>query len=80
MRETKLGDLAALACRCGETALGWGREVRRTASLMVGQPDYEAYLRHAATRHPDTPPMDRTSWFRLHEARRFEAGGGFRCC
>jgi len=78
--EALFDDAAALACRCRDLALMWGRDVRRTANLMIGQPDYDAYLRHAAARHPGMPPMDRACWFRLHEARRFGAGGGFRCC
>lgn len=75
-----LETVEALACRCRDVALGWSREARRTANLMVGQPDYDAYVRHASARHPDTPPLDRTSYFRLHEARRFGSGGSFRCC
>lgn len=70
----------AIVCRCADVALGWSREARRTANLMVGQPDYEAYVLHTAERHPDQAPMDRTAYFRLHEARRFGAGGSFRCC
>lgn len=69
-----------LFCRCRDAAISWGKTAQRTANLMIGQPDYDAYVRHAAVRHPDTPPLDRTSFFRLHEARRFGAGGGFRCC
>jgi uncharacterized short protein YbdD (DUF466 family) len=67
-------------CRCRDTAMGWGREIRRTANLMIGQPDYEAYVRHAAEQHPTTAPLDRVSFFRLHEERRFGAGGNFKCC
>lgn len=73
-------DMQALACRCRDLALGWGRQVRRTANLMIGQPDYDAYVRHAADRHPDAVPLDRVSFYRLHEARRFGVGGSFRCC
>lgn len=70
-----------LFCRCRDAAISWGKAAQRTANLMIGQPDYDAYVRHAAVRHPDDPPMDRTAFFRLHEARRFGAGGGgFRCC
>ncbi|MBN9480276.1 MAG: YbdD/YjiX family protein [Bordetella sp.] len=47
---------------------------------MIGQPDYDAYVAHAKATHPDQVPLDRTAFFRLHEARRFGEGGGFRCC
>lgn len=72
--------LEDVVCRCRDVALGWSREARRTANLMIGQPDYDAYVRHAAERHPDQAPLDRISFFRLHEARRFGGAGGFRCC
>ena len=38
---------------------------------MIGQPDYQAYVDHAAATHPDQPPLDKTAFFRLHEQRRF---------
>ncbi|WP_345791439.1 MULTISPECIES: YbdD/YjiX family protein [Brevundimonas] len=72
--------LTQTLCDCRDTLLRWGKDARRTASLMIGQPDYEAYVAHARANHPEDPPMDRTAFFRLHEARRFGAGGGFKCC
>lgn len=69
-----------LACLCRDTAVRWGRDARRTASLMIGQPDYQAYVEHAQARHPDQAPLDKTAFFRLHEQRRFGGSGGFRCC
>ena len=76
----KPADNADLLCVCRDTLVRWGKDARRTASLMVGQPDYEVYVAHAEATHPDQPPLDRTAFFRLHEARRFGAGGAFRCC
>ena len=73
-------DNADLLCVCRDTLVRWGKDARRTASLMVGQPDYEVYVAHATATHPDQPPLDRTAFFRLHEQRRFGAGGAFRCC
>lgn len=73
-------DNADLLCVCRDTLVRWGKDARRTASLMIGQPDYEVYVAHAKTTHPDQPPLDRTAFFRLHEQRRFGAGGAFRCC
>lgn len=67
-------------CNCRDTLTRWGKDARRTASLMIGQPDYEAYVAHSLATHPDQPPLDRTAFFRLHEDRRFGAGGGFKCC
>ena len=59
-----------------------GQRLRQTAALMVGQPDYDAYLAHVSRTHPDQAPMNRTEFFRNREDRRFGVGnnGGFRCC
>lgn len=82
MPEPKADGKAALdlACLCRDTAVRWGRDARRTASLMIGQPDYQAYVEHAQARHPDQAPLDKTAFFRLHEQRRFGGSGAFRCC
>jgi uncharacterized short protein YbdD (DUF466 family) len=53
--------------------------LRQTALLMVGQPSYEAYLRHIAERHPGREPMTRLEFFRDREKSRYGAGKG-RCC
>lgn len=79
-RDAATGEGADLLCVCRDTLVRWGKDARRTASLMVGQPDYEVYVAHATATHPDQPPLDRTAFFRLHEQRRFGAGGAFRCC
>lgn len=71
---------ADLVCLCREAVVRWGKDARRTANLMIGQPDYDAYVAHAKATHPDQPPLDRTAFFRLHEQRRFGGSGGFRCC
>lgn len=59
---------------------GWLARLRETALLMVGQPSYDAYLRHMAERHPDAAPMTRVAFFRDREATRYGAKGGGRCC
>jgi uncharacterized short protein YbdD (DUF466 family) len=62
---------------------GIGRKLRQTAALMVGQPDYDAYLAHWSSTHPDQAPMNRREFFRNREDRRFGGGfesGGFKCC
>lgn len=59
---------SAVAQRAGETAL-----------LMLGVPDYDAYLQHMAERHPLDPPLDRAAFFRARQSARY-AAGGLRCC
>jgi uncharacterized short protein YbdD (DUF466 family) len=59
---------------------GWLDIARRTARLMVGLPDYDAYLRHMAAHHPDRPAMDRTQFFRDRQEARYGGRNGGRCC
>ena len=54
--------------------------LRRTARLMVGMPDYDAYLRHMAAHHPADPVMDRTQFFRDRQEARYGGRNGGRCC
>lgn len=54
--------------------------LRRTARLMVGMPDYDTYLRHMATQHPDQPVMDRVQFFRDRQSARYGGKNGGRCC
>jgi uncharacterized short protein YbdD (DUF466 family) len=54
--------------------------LRRTARLMVGLPDYDAYLGHMAAHHPEQPPMDRVQFFRDRQEARYGGKNGGRCC
>jgi uncharacterized short protein YbdD (DUF466 family) len=61
-------DLATLRRRAGQTA-----------RLMLGVPEYDAYVAHVAATHPNEQPMPRAVFFRERQAARY-GGGGFRCC
>jgi uncharacterized short protein YbdD (DUF466 family) len=50
------------------------------AHLMVGQPDYDAYLRHMRDHHPGHAPMDRTAFFRNRQEARYGGKNGGKCC
>lgn len=54
----------------------------RTARLMVGMPDYEAYVAHRNAKHPGEPIMNYEDFFAERQASRYGAGGGkiSRCC
>ena len=70
---------------CGLPALdiaGLAGRLREGAKLMVGQPDYDAYVEHRLARHDDQPILTREEFFREREAARFGVDGGraFRCC
>jgi uncharacterized short protein YbdD (DUF466 family) len=58
-----------------------GRYLAQSLRLMVGLPDYDAYLSHMAATHPDQPAMDYEQFFRERlEARYGSRGRMGRCC
>ena len=54
----------------------------RTARLMVGVPDYEAYVAHRKAQHPGEPIMNFEDFFKERQLSRYGEGGGkiSRCC
>ena len=55
--------------------------VVQTARLMVGIPDYDSYVAHRQTTHPDQPVMTHREFFReRQEARYAVSKGRFRGC
>jgi uncharacterized short protein YbdD (DUF466 family) len=53
----------------------------RTARLMVGIPDYETYVEHRRSFHPDQPIMSYEQFFRDRQDARYAVGKGrFRGC
>ena len=55
--------------------------VVRTARLMVGVPDYQTYVAHRRSLHPELPVMDYQEFFRERQAARYAIGKGrFRGC
>lgn len=54
--------------------------LRRMLHLMVGQPDYDAYLRHMREQHPGHAPMDRITFFRNRQEARYGGKNGGKCC
>ncbi|MCP3169460.1 YbdD/YjiX family protein [Myxococcus qinghaiensis] len=58
--------------------LGWSRAVR-TARLMIGVPDYDTYVAHLRSHHPERPVMSYEEFFDERMAARYRGGGG-RCC
>lgn len=55
------------------------RAVLRAARLAVGVPDYEAYVRHVRTVHPEATPMSEAEFVRERLDARY-ARGRSRCC
>jgi uncharacterized short protein YbdD (DUF466 family) len=55
--------------------------VVQTARLMVGVPDYDTYVAHRQTTHPDQPVMTYQEFFRERQEARYAVGKGrFRGC
>jgi uncharacterized short protein YbdD (DUF466 family) len=53
----------------------------RTARLMIGIPDYDTYVAHWRTVHPDKPVMTYEEFFIERQNARYAVGKGrFRCC
>jgi uncharacterized short protein YbdD (DUF466 family) len=55
----------------------------RTARLMIGIPDYETYVQHTRSTHPDRPVMTYEEFFIERQNARYGVGRGgrmFRCC
>ena len=55
------------------------RSVVQSLRLMVGMPDYDAYLSHMERTHPDQVPMTYEAFFRERLEARYGSGKG-RCC
>lgn len=62
----------------GET-LPFAQLMARMARLMVGQPDYDAYVAHRQANHPGQPVLSRDAFFRDREEARYKGGVG-KCC
>jgi uncharacterized short protein YbdD (DUF466 family) len=56
--------------------------ITKAARLMVGVPDYDAYVTHCRNAHPDRPVMSYEEFFRERQANRYGSNGGkiSRCC
>ena len=59
-----------------------GTGLIRTARLMVGMPDYDAYVAHRQHLHPGEAILSYEDFFRERQASRYGTNGGkiSRCC
>ena len=65
----------------GPATLGITQWTVRTARLMVGVPDYDNYVQHRRTNHPDQPIMTYEEFFVERQEARYAVGKGrFRGC
>ena len=56
-----------------------GKYLGQAARLMVGLPDYDTYVAHVKTTHPERPVMSYEEFFRERQEARYNGGTG-RCC
>ncbi|RYZ56364.1 MAG: putative selenoprotein [Proteobacteria bacterium] len=56
------------------------RLLKQTLRLMIGIPDYQVYLEHSKTHHPELRPMNEEEFFRNSQARRYDSSKAGRCC
>jgi uncharacterized short protein YbdD (DUF466 family) len=57
----------------------FGRYLGQSLRLMVGLPDYQAYVAHMAEQHPDKAAMTYEEFFRERQEARYGGKVG-RCC
>lgn len=58
----------------------WLPRIRQIAAMMVGMPDYDAYLAHMRDHHPGQAAMDRRQFFRERQEARYGGRNGGKCC
>jgi uncharacterized short protein YbdD (DUF466 family) len=58
----------------------WWRRAVQVARLSIGVPDYETYVRHLRTHHPERSVPDYAEFFRQRQDARYRNGGNRGCC
>lgn len=73
-------DLIFSAKNWSKIAVLWQR-LQQSFRLMVGVPDYQTYLAHMQSQHPDLVPMDAKTFYRYCVDARYPAAGkGLKKC
>ena len=59
-----------------------GKYLGQAARMLVGMPDYDTYVQHMQTQHPDQPLMSYEAFSRERQEARYGGGKGrpVRCC
>lgn len=56
------------------------KRLQQSFRLMVGVPDYETYLEHMKTHHPELTPMDTKTFYRHCIDSRYPSSGNMKKC
>ena len=59
-----------------------GKYLGQAARMLVGMPDYDAYVEHMQLKHPEKPLMSYEAFVRERQEARYGVGKGrpVRCC
>lgn len=59
-----------------------GKYLGQAARMLVGMPDYDTYVAHMRSTHPEQTPMSYEAFFRERQDVRYGGGKGrpIRCC
>ena len=57
----------------------WLARIGATVRLIIGAPDYAAYVAHVRTHHPEREPLSEQAFVADRLAARYEKPGS-RCC
>ena len=57
----------------------WFDRAQQSARLMCGVPDYDVYVQHSRSAHPEASVMSYESFFRARQEARYGRGMS-RCC
>ena len=55
------------------------RYAKYFGAMLIGIPDYDAYIMHMAVMHPELKAMSKTDFIRSRMNSRFEGKGGGKC-
>jgi uncharacterized short protein YbdD (DUF466 family) len=81
MKQWTTRTVRRVVAESGPATLGITQWTVRTARLMVGVPDYDTYVQHRRTTHPDQPIMTYEEFFVERQEARYGVGKGrFRGC
>jgi len=54
-------------------------QARAVVKRIAGMPNYDAYVEHLRSCHPECPLPSEREYYELYLKQRYE-GGGMRCC
>ncbi|MEK6789039.1 MAG: CstA-like transporter-associated (seleno)protein [Pseudomonadota bacterium] len=78
MRDAGSGVATANGTGRGRLAALW-QQSRHFGAMLVGVPDYDAYVRHMAEKHPELVAMTREQFVRSRMEARLGAKGTGKC-